>query len=81
MSSMNRLILVVFIITLAACSNGGSEGGATGGGEESADSKNASPPDESVFDPMVGTLDRAEAVEDLALERKDELDQRMKDLE
>lgn len=81
MSSMNRLILVVFIITLAACSNGGIEGGATGGGEESADSKNASPPDESVFDPMVGTLDRAEAVEDLALERKDELDQRMKDLE
>ena len=31
--------------------------------------------EETVFDPMVGTMDRAAGVEDLGMDRKDEMDE------
>ena len=37
--------------------------------------------EEGVFDPLVGALDRAKAVEDIGFERKQELDERMEALE
>lgn len=37
------------------------------------------PPEASAFDPMTETLDRAEAVEDLSLERKQQLDERLRE--
>ncbi|RMF97861.1 MAG: hypothetical protein D6727_04425 [Gammaproteobacteria bacterium] len=37
------------------------------------------PPEESAFDPLTNTLDRAEAVEDLSLERKQQLEQRLRE--
>jgi hypothetical protein len=46
-----------------------------------SDERGPTATDEGVFDPMVGTLDRAEAVEDIGLERKDEIDERMEALE
>ena len=42
--------------------------GACGSGE---------PPEETVFDPMVDTIERAEEVEDLTEERIDELNERI----
>ena len=36
---------------------------------------------EGVFDPMVDTIDRAQGVQDLNMDRKDEMDQALEDME
>lgn len=36
---------------------------------------------EAVFDPLVETIDKAEAVEDAALKHKEEMDKRLKEME
>jgi len=57
----------------------GCGGGTAGSAEQKlADSAAA---EEGVFDPFVGALDKAKAVEDTGLERKQELDERMEALE
>jgi len=38
------------------------------------DEDDISEPEETVFDPMVGTMDRAAGVEDMGMDRKDEMD-------
>jgi hypothetical protein len=67
----NTLLLWVGAILLAGC----------GGADEAADSAadGGSPEasaerEETVFDPMVGTMDRARGIEDLGMSRKDEMD-------
>ncbi|MBT8077876.1 MAG: hypothetical protein KJO31_04830 [Gammaproteobacteria bacterium] len=37
--------------------------------------------EEGVFDPLVNTIDKAEAVEDAALKHKEEMDKRLKEME
>jgi len=37
--------------------------------------------DESVFDPMVESIDKAKQVEDAALKHKEEMDKRLKEME
>ena len=56
---------------LAGCGDTGTTGTVTGG----QDAKVEEEPEETVFDPMVGTMDRAAAVEDLSMSRKDEMDE------
>ena len=83
MSRSYRLVLLAIVMGVAACSNNGDgRNAATDSSSESspASSSDAARADESVFDPLVGTLDRAEAVEDMGMERKDELDRRMEDM-
>ena len=64
-------VTLACIVGLAGCGGGSAE-------QKSADSAEA---EEGVFDPLVGALDRAKAVEDIGLERKQEIDERMKALE
>ena len=47
-----------------ACGNSGSSG-----------SSEPEAQDEGVFDPMVETIDRAESVQDIGLDRKDQMDE------
>ena len=58
-------------VLLAGCGDTGTTGTATG----SQDAKVEEEPEETVFDPMVGTMDRAATVEDLSMSRKDEMDE------
>jgi hypothetical protein len=57
--------VVATFLLLGGCGNGGDSGS-----EPEAQ-------DESVFDPMVDTIDRAEAIEGIGLERKDQMDELM----
>lgn len=56
-------------MTLIGC-GGSADNADSGGGEE-----------EGVFDPMVGTIDRAKGVEDMNMGRKEEMDRAIEDLE
>jgi len=58
-----RSLLVVMTLCLAAC----------GGGEKSAEEE------EGVFDPMVSTIDKAKAVEEITLNAKDDLDKALEE--
>lgn len=63
------LSLAVFLI--AGCGNDGA-----------APQSNAEPEDrETVFDPMVENIDRAKEIEELAKQRKAEMDERLKQME
>ena len=49
--------------------------------DESYDAGGYEESDEGVFDPMVGTMDRARGVEDMGMSRKDEMDAALEDLD
>lgn len=67
---MNKVLAVIgAVLLVCACGNPGS-----GEADESAD-------EEGVFDPMVGTMDRARGVEDVANSRLDELNKRVEEEE
>ncbi len=70
----SAFVVVACIVGLAGC------GGGTAGSAEQKPADSAAA-EEGVFDPLVGALDRAKAVEDIGLERKQELDERMEALE
>ncbi len=61
--------LLPVLISLAGC----------GGGESTATKQDETNPaaTESVFDPMVGTIDTAKAVEDLSADRTEKLDKEL----
>ena len=60
-----RMFMLAMCLTLAGC----------GGGESSDEVKEAEEDKETVFDPLVGTLDKANAVEGQLMESKDRTDQ------
>jgi len=62
----NITMTLVCVLALAAC-----------GGSDSADDADK----ETVFDPMVKSIEKAEAVEDQVLQQKDKIDQALKDAE
>lgn len=68
---MRMGVWIVTAVLVAACSGGGDSGDA---GAKTAD-------DEGVFDPMVGTMDRAAGVEDLSSSRKEEMDRAVEEQE
>ena len=60
-----KTLLLALCLTLAGC-----------GGSADSDAKNEVEEDkETVFDPLVGTLDKANAVEDQLMDNKDRTDQ------
>ncbi len=73
---MHKALLVAlgtFTLLLGGC--GSAENAST-------DDEAAAPASkESVFDPMTDTIDRAKAVEDISLQRKEELDQQLREAE
>ena len=71
-------MLKVYLGVAALCALG--LGACGGGSSERAQSSTSDSADEGVFDPLVDTLDRAESVEDVGLERKDSLDDRLEEL-
>jgi hypothetical protein len=67
----NTLLLWLGAIFLAGC------GGADNAADSSADRgmpDASSEREETVFDPMIDTMDRAQSVEGLGMSRKDEMD-------
>jgi hypothetical protein len=61
---------IPLIILLAGCSDSGTAEKATGSQDVTVDEE----PAPTVFDPMIGTMDEAAAVEDLSMDRKAEMD-------
>ena len=64
------LILAGFFLT--ACGGPADEAAPA---DESSASEAMEDEEEGVFDPMVGTIDRAEDVQDAGVDRKDEMDE------
>lgn len=63
--------IALAILLAAGCGNDGA-----------APQSNAEPEDtDTVFDPMVDTIDRAKEIEELAKQRKAEMDERLKQME
>jgi hypothetical protein len=60
-----RILILALCLTLVGC----------GGGESADAEKEAEEDKETVFDPLVGTLDKANAVEGQLMESKDRTDQ------
>ena len=60
-----RILILALCLTLVGC----------GGGESAEAEKEAEEDKETVFDPLVGTLDKANAVEGQLMESKDRTDQ------
>lgn len=55
--------------------------GACGGSSSDQDIESEEVEEETVFDPMVDTIDRAHAVEDLAAQRRDDIDKAIEEAE
>jgi hypothetical protein len=67
--------LLILGVVAAGCSGGDS------GQEPAAAIAEPEAPAETVFDPMVGTIDRAKSVDGLAADRMDELNQQLEESE
>lgn len=65
---IRNLLLIVALALVAACSSGESE----------APEAAVVPADDTVFDPMTDSLQRAKEAEDLVEQRKDDIDARLK---
>ncbi len=63
-----RILMLALCLTIMGC------GGGSDSAKEEADK-------ESVFDPLVGNIDKAMEVEKQIMEQKDQLDQAIKDAE
>jgi hypothetical protein len=55
-----KVLLLVLSLSLAGCG---------GGGDQAAEED-----EETIFDPLVSTIDKAKAVEEITLQTKDDLD-------
>jgi hypothetical protein len=67
---MNKILIVMgAMLALTACGGGS----ATDAGS-AKQQQQAEPPKETVFDPMISTMDRAKGVEDLNMSRKADMD-------
>lgn len=55
--------------------------GACGGSSSDQNIETEEVEEETVFDPMVETIDRAHAIEDLAAQRRDDIDKAIEDTE
>lgn len=66
---MRFLTLILLCLLLAACGN------------EAADDAAGKEDEESVFDPLVESVDKAKAVEDTVLQQKEDMDEAMKQME
>ena len=64
------ILLLSLALAVAACSGAAPDSAAEKTGGNAADAGQ----DESVFDPMVGTMDRAAGVEELGIDRKAQTD-------
>lgn len=68
-------IWVAACLVISACSGSPDGSGSAAEDEERPEDR------ETVFDPMVGTIDRAKGVEDLNMQRKDEMDRALEEQE
>lgn len=68
---MRNILLLAGALLIVGC---GSADNASGPVDDKGASGASDAPEETVFDPMVGTMDRARGVEDLGMSRKDEMD-------
>ena len=72
MSKLKYWILAGVLVSLCGC-------GSADQAEPAKSDTDAPVKEEGVFDPMVGTMDRAKAVEGAGMSRKDEMDQRLEE--
>ena len=64
---MHKMLPAISVmLALTACDGAGDTSGTK--------AQPAEPPRETVFDPLVGTLDKAAGVEDLTMDRKEDMD-------
>jgi len=68
-----RLLTLTMLVFTIGCDGGESAGTAEGQAQDARQ--------ESVFDPMTQTVDRAKEVEELSLSRKADVDQQIEDSE
>ena len=68
-------ICLTSLLVLAACGGSPDSSGSAAEDEERPEDR------ETVFDPMVGTIDRAKGVEDMNMQRKDEMDRAIEEQE
>ena len=69
---MNKILIVMSaMLALTACGGGSDTATDTGAAMQQ---QQAAPPKETVFDPMISTMDRAKGVEDLNMSRKADMD-------
>jgi hypothetical protein len=66
---MRILTLIMFCLTLSACGN------------EPADDATTNEDEETVFDPMIESVDKAKGVEDTVMQQKVDMDEAMKRME
>lgn len=77
---MNKMWWILIIgVSLTGCSNGDSDQGSKAAARDSA--ADAQVPAETVFDPMVGTIDRAKSVDAVATDRVSELNKQLDESE
>ena len=69
-----KLFSITLMFILAGC---GSSDDTSSGSSEASVEKN----EESVFDPMVDTLDKAREVEDIVMQQKEQMDEALKRME
>ena len=66
-----RILILAFCLTLMGC----------GGGADSEENEKPEEDRETVFDPLVGNIDKAKAVEDQLMQSKDRTDQAIAEAE
>ena len=66
-----RILILAFCLTLIGC----------GGGADSEENEKPEEDRETVFDPLVGSIDKAKAVEDQLMQSKDRTDQAIAEAE
>ena len=66
-----RILILAFCLTLMGC----------GGGADSEENEKPEEDRETVFDPLVGSIDKAKAVEDQLMQSKDRTDQAIAEAE
>ena len=66
---MRILTLIMFCLTLSACGN------------EPADDAASKEDEETVFDPLIESVDKAKGVEDTVMQQKEDMDEAMQQME
>jgi hypothetical protein len=75
MTTHKYLLMGVCALLISGC------GSPDSAGESQPEPAAPAKKEEGVFDPLVGTLDRAKAVEDTGTNRKEEMDRRLEEVE
>jgi hypothetical protein len=75
MTSSKYWLIAICAVVIGGC------GSPDSASESQAESKAPANKEEGVFDPLVGTLDRADSVNDITDSRKDEMDKQIEGAE